>query len=289
MLNMHQIGFALLFIFTSNLWAKSHASIEMPQNVLEQTNNIAKLQLKSNTEYELLNNGNKQNYNTNTIIESQKHEVQVDEETKKRNEKYKLFYELTKSHFIGWSWTDSLLFAFILFLVYVGIRQNKLIYILEMPIPSVVGIKLVAYVDESSPMTLPDPVPPGPIPDFCRVLIGIHNSGRTPMRITKFSIEWMIAPTLQQESKCTHFEEWNSLILPNQGSWVMATTMGDIRPTAVQHQTIINRQEYLWVFGFFRYSDFKGKSFDTGFLARWDINQGFVREPNKSYEYQRES
>ena len=199
MLNMHQIGFALLFIFTSNLWAKSHASLEMPQNVLEQTTNIAKLQLKSNTEYELLNNGNKQNYNTNTIVESQKHEVQVDEETKKRNEKYKLFYELTKSHFIGWSWTDSLLFAFILFLVYVGIRQNKLIYIFEMPIPSVVGIKLVAYVDELSPMTLPDPVPPGPIPDFCRVLIGIHNSGRTPMRITKFSIEWMIAPTLQQE------------------------------------------------------------------------------------------
>ncbi len=44
---------------------------------------------------------------------------------------------------------------------------------------------------------------------------------------------------------------------------------------------------FLWVYGYFTYSDFMGDGFTIGYIARWDTSRGFVREPLAQYEYMR--
>ncbi len=166
-------------------------------------------------------------------------------------------------------------------------RQVKLTRQLEAPIAVVPQIKLVEYANANSP-ALGDRVPPGPIPNFCRALVSIQNSGRSPLRIINFCIEWQVSANIPTQPQYRHFEQWDSLIGPNQGSWAMATTMGDIQLNAAQRTAVQNQQEYLWVFGFFSYSTVFGEAYNVGFLGRWDLARGLQREPNPHYEYYRQ-
>jgi hypothetical protein len=186
--------------------------------------------------------------------------------------------------------------AFTAGLFWLGLQQNKinrrqttLTETLELPIAIVSAIKLVAFEGVHGPVILPDPVPAGRIPFFCRALVLINNAGRSPMTITRWCIEWVVQPQLPEEPAYIHSEVFNLIVPEHQATWIQAGTAGDIELTPAQRDAVMGQRSHLWIYGYFTYRDFRGKSFDVGFLARWDIQSGLVREPAPNYEYQRKA
>ena len=168
--------------------------------------------------------------------------------------------------------------------------QYRATVALEAPVFLFLAIKLVEYADERSTVAISDKVEKGVPPAFCRILVLLSNSGRSNANITQGCLEWFVGPNLSPDPiyQPQHVQSWNAILPPNIPIWALLDRIGDVRLTPEQRDVINDRKSYLWTYGFFTYSDFKGSSFTHGFLGRWDLDQGFVREVNPKYEYKRE-
>jgi hypothetical protein len=183
--------------------------------------------------------------------------------------------------------STAIIAVFTVVLACVGRLQTKITRVVEAPIPTISSIKLVAYSDSSGPSVV-DPVPPGPIPQFCRVLPQINNLGRTPLNVTRFCITWVVSPDLPETPSYDKIIFDLKLRLgPNQSTWLRTDPKGDIELTDVEKQLITFRRGFLWVFGFLSYSHLLGDTYSVGFLARWDLIAGFLFEARPNYTYER--
>jgi hypothetical protein len=155
----------------------------------------------------------------------------------------------------------------------------------ESPDPVIVRLGIASRATENS---IPEIVGPTGVPsNFSQVLVLIQNKGRTNMTIKRFCIELLVSPTLPPTPIYQHLQtDWKYKLGKDETNWVRADPLGDIQLSEADRTAILNLESYLWAFGFFAYSNFIGDEFDFGFLARWDITKGFVREPNHNYEYQ---
>jgi hypothetical protein len=154
----------------------------------------------------------------------------------------------------------------------------------DAPNPSISNIKLVEYTDPSGP-PLGDSVPPGAIPKFCRVLPYIDNFGRTSVRIARVSMNWIVSAALPPNPTYKAIENLSFLLGPNMGIWFRVDPIGDIKLTDDERHKIDNGLASLWVFGAFSYRDVFGKSYNLGFVARWDLAGGFAIESHPNYTY----
>lgn len=166
--------------------------------------------------------------------------------------------------------------------------QYRATLALEAPNLFIPAIKLVEYANETTTVAVSDPVLKG-MPNFCRILVLLTNSGRSNANITQGCLEWIVAPTLPPKPVYQHILQWHAILRRDEQIWGRFDPLGDVRLTPTQREEIEAGRSYLWTYGFFSYSDFKGSSVRRGFMGRWDIHQGFVREPSIEYEYQRES
>jgi hypothetical protein len=198
-------------------------------------------------------------------------------------------------------WTDpnatfaAAVAVFTLLLVVVGFLQARSISLqyratvaLEGAVFAYVATKLVPYADEHSTVALADHVDPGMPPDFCRVLVLLGNIGRSNATIRRACIQKLVSQDLPPTPTYQHIEDWPHTILPpGTQTWAMFDRgAGDVRLTLAERNDIAARRCYLWVYGYFTYSDFMGNFFTHGFLGRWDIIHGFVREISPVYEFQ---
>jgi hypothetical protein len=104
--------------------------------------------------------------------------------------------------------STAVIAAFTVVLAWVGRRQAGLIIAIEGPAPVIDAIKLVDYTDIDGPAVV-DPVPPGPIPQFCRVLPEIYNLGRTPAHVTQFSLQWAVSQDLPEAPRYDNIKPTN--------------------------------------------------------------------------------
>jgi hypothetical protein len=185
--------------------------------------------------------------------------------------------------------------AFTLGLVVVGYLQvsvTRLQYratvALEAPVFRFGQIKLVEYANKSSMVALGDRVAKGTPPAFSRILVLLANAGRSNAQVDQACVEWFVGLSLPDTPRYQHIQNWNMILPPNAQSWALFDEFGDVELTPAECAAINARSSYLWTYGFFSYSDFKGDRFTHGFLGRWDIDHGFVREFNQKYEYQLE-
>jgi hypothetical protein len=74
-----------------------------------------------------------------------------------------------------------------------------------------------------------------------------------------------------------------------KASSVWVKSQNGIRLDWEQARTISDFGAFLWVYGYFTYSNFMGEKSTIGYIARWDISKGFVREPLAQYEYKRKA
>lgn len=184
--------------------------------------------------------------------------------------------------------STAVIAIFTVVLACVGRLQARITRIVEGPIPIIRSLKLVEYTDMSGPSTV-DPVPPGPIPKFCRVLPEVHNLGRTPASVTNFCINWVVSPDLPAFPNYKPNSIKTELYLrlgPNTGTWLRLDPDGDLQLTDDERQRIELRRADLWIYGFFSYQHLLGETYRVGFLARWDLIAGlrFEGRPNYIYE-----
>jgi hypothetical protein len=168
-----------------------------------------------------------------------------------------------------------------------ALRQANAMVAMESPIPGIVQLKLVGYADERSDVATIDPVPSGIPPPFCRPLVFLENRGRTEMTVHHFCCDWIVAPTVEEIPDYHHVEIWNGGMPKESKVWVKS--QNGIRLDQEEARTIDDFGAFLWVYGYFTYSDFMGERFTIGYIARWDTSRGFVREPLAQYEYKRKA
>lgn len=168
-----------------------------------------------------------------------------------------------------------------------ALRQANAMVAMESPIPGIVQLKLVGYADERSDVATIDPVPSGVPPPFCRPLVLLENRGRTEMTVHHFCCDWIVAPTVEEIPDYHHVEIWNGGLPKESRVWFKS--QNGIRLDQDESRIIDDFGAFLWVYGYFAYSDFMGDKFIIGYMARWDTAHGFVREPLAQYEYKRKA
>ena len=166
-----------------------------------------------------------------------------------------------------------------------ALRQANAMVAMEFPIPGIVDLKLVEYADEQSDVALTDPVRSGVPPPFCRPMVNLQNRGRTELTVHRFCCDWIVAPAVEEVPYYQHVESWNGALAKESSVWVKS--QNGIRLYQEEVRTIDDFAAFLWVYGYFTYSDFMGDGFAIGYIARWDTSRGFVREPLAQYEYTR--
>jgi hypothetical protein len=163
----------------------------------------------------------------------------------------------------------------------------------ESPVPELSDIKLVQYQNWNSPQTVPDifgmeidRIPPGPIPDFCRVLVYIKNFGRSSMHITSFCMEKRVYSNLPEIPDYKNTDNsWQPWLAPYDGLWLMpGDALIAVRLTDDEKADIQAGRATFWVYGFITYLNVSGVQLMYKFLARWDLTKGFIREKRKGYE-----
>lgn len=151
----------------------------------------------------------------------------------------------------------------------------------ESPVPVIIEIKLVQFAHISGEQVLLDPVPAGPIPPNCRVLIRIGNMGRTVLRIREFCLEKGTFAELPTAPQYAHTEQWDTLLGAQQDAWYRLSD--DLVFVTPAHVGGFAATGSFWVYGYFTYSDLLKNTTRHGFLARWAVNHGFVGERRSAY------
>jgi hypothetical protein len=166
-----------------------------------------------------------------------------------------------------------------------ALRQANAMIAVESPIFAIAELKLVAFENEHSSFATVDPVLAGlPLP-FCRILIRIENRGRTELTINRIFCDWIVAQTVSEMPEY-HFEEiWNGALAKDGNAWF--PSKNGIRLSQLDATAVENLEQFLWVYGKFIYTDFMGDRFEYGYIARWTLSHGFVRDPLANYEYKR--
>jgi hypothetical protein len=175
---------------------------------------------------------------------------------------------------------------FTVVLTRVGDRQARIMTAVEGPAPVISSIKLVEYTNVTGP-SVTDPVPPGPIPQFCRVLPEIYNLGRTPANVTQFSLQWAVSEDLPDIPRYTNIKNVNLRIERSTRLWIRIDPDGDIPLTDAERQLIQLQRSVLWAYGFFAYQHLLGETYHVGFLARWNLAAGFQLEARPNYTYEK--
>jgi hypothetical protein len=169
-----------------------------------------------------------------------------------------------------------------------ALRQANAAVAVESPIPTVLQIKLVEYRDERDRVGIGDHVVPGVLPNMLRALVLIRNTGRTEMFFESFCLDWIVSDTLPIAPPYERVRPLEGALpgLPGRSPQIWLVNFEDIFiPTPQQHAVIADGTQFLWVFGYISYLNFMRDRSVIGFLGRWDIAEGFVREPNPRYEY----
>jgi hypothetical protein len=167
-----------------------------------------------------------------------------------------------------------------------ALRQANAVVALEVPIPSVTEIKLVGYVNGTDNVSNIDPVQQGMPPEFCRPIIRLSNLGRTQMHFQRFCCDWLVCRNLPLEPPYQRISQLGGAFPGNTPPTWFADLTNVIQLTNEERQIMQTGESYLWVFGYFRYLNFMREPAVIGFLRRWDLAQGFVREPNPRYDFQ---
>lgn len=166
-----------------------------------------------------------------------------------------------------------------------ALRQAIAAIAVDSPIPGILELKLVGYADESSSVSTVDPVLPGLPPEFCRPLVHLQNRGRTEMQLVRFCCDWVVSPSVPDMPQYHHVEIWNAAIPKESSVWCLSRN--GMRLTKEERASMENLDAFLWVYGYFAYRNFMNDAFVIGYIARWDVGEGFVREPLTQYEYKR--
>jgi hypothetical protein len=129
---------------------------------------------------------------------------------------------------------------------------------------------------------------PGPIPDFCRVLISVINLGKSSMQITSFCIEREVLAELPLAPNYRTIDRaWNPWLgfYPHQPPlWFRANDhLTELRFSDAQRQSIQAGTATLWIYGYFTYLNALEEELTHKFMARWDLQQGLVGEQRPGY------
>jgi hypothetical protein len=165
-----------------------------------------------------------------------------------------------------------------------ALRQVNVMAAVEGPIPLVAQMKLVQYAQIPGDISVADPVPAGPIPANCRVLLCVENKGRTPLRLIELCMEKFAGTTLPPIPNYSHTSPWGLvlekgplwLIPPDELSYVTPADLG----TAVAAYQFGGA---FWVYGYFAYRNLLDERVEHKFLARWDLKEGFLPENRAGY------
>ena len=130
-----------------------------------------------------------------------------------------------------------------------------------------------------------DRIPPGPIPDFCRVLVLIKNFGRSSMHITSFCIEKRVCAVLPVAHEYRNIDNnWQPWLAPHDALWfVPSDALIAVHLNAGERADIQTGRAIFWVYGYITYLNVLGKSLTHKFLYKWDLTKGFVRENRAGY------
>jgi hypothetical protein len=105
------------------------------------------------------------------------------------------------------------------------------------------------------------------------------------MTINRIFCDWVVAPTVDEMPEY-HFQEiWNGALGKESSAWY--PSQNGLRLNVLEAEHIGNFGRFLWVYGKIVYTDFMGDQFEHGFIARWTMDQGFIRDPLANYEYKR--
>jgi hypothetical protein len=161
--------------------------------------------------------------------------------------------------------------------------QAAVMVAVEGPIPLVPGLKLVQFDQIPGEITLVDPVLSGPIPANCRIMIGVENKGRTPLRMIELCVEKFVGLSLPPQPSYVHLDPWG-LVLEKGPLWIRPSeeltevTAAEVRAAAAAYPT-----GAFWVFGYFAYWNILNERTIHKFAARWDLAHGFVPENRSDY------
>jgi hypothetical protein len=163
-------------------------------------------------------------------------------------------------------------------------RQANVIMAVESPIPVVVALKLTQYTQIPGETFAADPLPPGPIPPNCRLYLCVENKGRTPLRMIELCIEKFAGLELPSTPNYSHIISW-PLVLEKGPIWIrgdeqqIVVTAAEVGAAAAAYQA----NGAFWAFGYFAYWNLLNERIEQKFLARWDLNHGFVSESRPRY------
>lgn len=105
------------------------------------------------------------------------------------------------------------------------------------------------------------------------------------MTVNRVFCDWRVVPAVEETPEY-HFQEiWNGPIGPNSTTWF--PSQNAIRLNKEDARTIFDYGAFLWVWGKIVCTDFMGEQFELGYIARWTMGQGFVRDPFANYTYKR--
>jgi hypothetical protein len=187
-------------------------------------------------------------------------------------------------------------------LIVVGLFQAGIFYVqlrflrkslratvtIESPIAVIPEMKIVPYSGWGERDGLVDRLAPGPIPDFCRVLISVINLGKSSMQITSFCIEREVLAELPLAPNYRTIDRaWNPWLgfYPHQPPlWFRANDhLTELRFSDAQRQSIQAGTATLWIYGYFTYLNALEEELTHKFMARWDLQQGLVGEQRPGY------
>lgn len=162
-------------------------------------------------------------------------------------------------------------------------RQGKIFAAVEGPMPLVPGIKLVQFAQIPGEITLVDPVVGGPIPPNCRIMIGVENKGRTPLRMIELCVEKFAGLSLPPQPTYVHIDPWG-LVLEKGPLWIRPSeALTVVTPADVAAAAAAYPAGAFWVFGYFAYWNLLDERTIHKFAARWDLVQGFIPENRPGY------
>jgi hypothetical protein len=162
--------------------------------------------------------------------------------------------------------------------------QAAILAAVEGPMPLIAQLKLAQYASIPGDSLVADPVPAGPVPANCRILVAVENKGRTTLRIVELCIEKFVGSDLPGIPRYSHSTSFN-FYLEKGPIWLrgsdeqIVVTPADI---GAMHAYYPSHGAF-WVYGYFAYPDLLNRRVEHKFCVRWDQTAGFVPDNRPDY------
>jgi hypothetical protein len=188
-------------------------------------------------------------------------------------------------------WFNLFLAAFTGGLVLVGAgqcfllsKQARLLTAIESPMPIIVGIRLVQFAQIPGETVINQNVAAASIPENCRIIIGVENKGRSPLRFTELYLEKFSGLTLPEVPEYENVQPW-SLVLEKGPVWLRPDDAQSVITAAdlAAAGTAYGAGGAFWVYGYFAYRTLPNERGEHKFLARWIPNEGFSADTRTGY------